>query len=181
MQKQQTFAFPGLVGRWLLIAAWVVPSVTMGPALAWPETASRAIPVIAAASCAQTDVQAAIDAAGDGDFVLVPAGHCTWTTPSTQMPSVTLYHKALTLQGAGIDQTVITDGTGSNWNEVLLRIDGVEGKRVRVTGLGIIGQGSGYSDSNPLLSIYGTSKNFRVDHIKFDNVAGRSIGVFGYT
>jgi hypothetical protein len=58
-------------------------------------------------SCANTDVQNAINSAAAGDTVLVPAGNCTWTS------AVTISGKALTLRGAGIDVTTITDGVGS--------------------------------------------------------------------
>jgi polygalacturonase len=45
------------------------------------ESVVGVVGVIHAASCSQEDVQAAIDAANDGDTVSVPAGTCTWTTP----------------------------------------------------------------------------------------------------
>src|SRR5262245_7791446 len=59
-----------------------------------------------AASCSSADVQSAINAAVAGDTVAVPAGNCTWTT------KVTISNKALTLNGAGIGATNITDGIG---------------------------------------------------------------------
>lgn len=43
------------------------------------KTSSDAIDVINAASCAGSDVQAAVDLAQDGDTVTVPAGSCTWS------------------------------------------------------------------------------------------------------
>jgi hypothetical protein len=57
-----------------------------------------------AASCSNTDVQSAINSAAAGDTVLVPAGNCTWTG------AVAISGKALTLRGAGIGVTTITDG-----------------------------------------------------------------------
>ena len=56
-----------------------------------------------AASCAAAAVQNAINVASDGDTVTVPAGNCTWTT------MVSISNKGLTLHGAGIGQTTITD------------------------------------------------------------------------
>ncbi|HSD83857.1 MAG TPA: right-handed parallel beta-helix repeat-containing protein, partial [Anaerolineae bacterium] len=135
--------------------------------------------VVQAASCSQQDVQAAINAAGDGDFVLIPAGHCTWNVPAAQTPSVIIDNKAITLQGAGIDQTIIADGTSLIWNEVPLRVNTVLGKHVRITGFTLVGQGTGHYDSFAAIAIYGSSQDFRVDHIKFDNIAGRSISVSG--
>lgn len=51
----------------------------------------------------QTDVQNAIDATSSGGTVNVPAGNCTWDV------SVTITGKALTLRGAGVGLTNITD------------------------------------------------------------------------
>lgn len=56
-----------------------------------------------AASCSSTHVQAAINSATDGDTVTVPAGSCTWST-------VVTITNGIRLIGAGIDQTVITQG-----------------------------------------------------------------------
>ncbi|MFL6449630.1 MAG: hypothetical protein ACJ746_18400 [Bryobacteraceae bacterium] len=54
---------------------------------------------INAATCNQSDVQAAVNSASSGATVVVPAGNCTWTTLSI--------NKALTFQGAGSGQTKI--------------------------------------------------------------------------
>ena len=59
---------------------------------------------ITADSCSSADVQTAIDSTVDGDRVLVPAGSCTWSVKVT-IPDT----KGITLQGAGIGQTIITD------------------------------------------------------------------------
>lgn len=58
---------------------------------------------INAASCSNTDIQTAIDAASDGDTVTVPAGTCNWGAQVT-IPDT----KGITLQGAGIDSTIIS-------------------------------------------------------------------------
>jgi hypothetical protein len=63
---------------------------------------------IRAVSCSQADVQAAIDAAGDGETVSVPAGNCTWTNTL----AVT---KAVSIVGAGVGNTVI-DKTDSGYS-----------------------------------------------------------------
>lgn len=58
-------------------------------------------------SCSSSDVQTAINLASSGDTVLVPPGNCTWTS------TVTITNKRITLQGAGINSTNITDqGSG---------------------------------------------------------------------
>lgn len=54
---------------------------------------------IVAASCAQTAVQTAVNAASDGDTVQVPAGSCTWTS------AVSISDKTVSLRGAGSSST----------------------------------------------------------------------------
>lgn len=134
--------------------------------------------IIPAASCSQTDIQAAIDTANEGDFVRVPAGHCTWTTPGDNQPSVRIYQKGITLWGAGIDQTVITDGTTAEWNETPIRVDGLAGKPFRITGFTFIG--NGVNDSFPTIMVSGDSKSWRIDHIEFED-AKRAISTSGQT
>lgn len=124
---------------------------------------------IEANSCSQIDVQAAIDSAEDGNIVLVPAGECTWTI------SVIIYEKEITLQGAGIGETIINDSvSGSNG---ALDIIGVNGKPFRVTGFTF----DGSENNHHTLGIYGDSKNFRVDHSRFQNFGGRGVWIEGYT
>jgi hypothetical protein len=57
---------------------------------------------IRAASCSQPDVQAAINAASDGDTVTVPGGECQWN-------SKIFLNNEIIVVGAGIDKTVIID------------------------------------------------------------------------
>jgi hypothetical protein len=67
-----------------------------------PAFASAA--TINAASCSYNDVSSAINSAQRGDTVLVPAGNCTWNSTLT-------ITKGITLQGAGVDKTIIrSDG-----------------------------------------------------------------------
>jgi hypothetical protein len=152
----------------LLMASRGTASISAPPEETAPvaaEVAASAGSVVYADSCSQGDVQDAIDAADDGDTVVVPADTCTWTTPASQTPAVRIYEKAITLRGAGIDQTIIVDGTDTGWyNESLIRVDGVQGKPFRITGFT-------FSEINrpaPVL-IYGDCKRFRIDHCKFDN------------
>jgi hypothetical protein len=133
-----------------------------------------------AASCSQADVQAAIDAASDGDTVEVPAGTSTWTTTTSLTPAVTLDKKAITLIGAGIDKTIIYDATNNGWKECALYVDGVEGKPFRVSGFTFY-----LNDpdcTHGILNVVGNCKNLRIDHCKFDHVtgSGRAITVNGY-
>ncbi len=59
---------------------------------------------IPAASCSQADVQAAINSASTGDTVVVPLGSCEWSLDVT-IPDA----KKITLKGAGVGSTVITN------------------------------------------------------------------------
>src|SRR5437016_5419452 len=56
---------------------------------------------VTANSCAQTDVQAAVNKTGRGGTVTVPAGSCTWG-------STLALTYGITLAGAGVGSTVIT-------------------------------------------------------------------------
>jgi hypothetical protein len=65
-------------------------------------TAPVAATTLTAASCSSSDVNAAVGAAVNGDIVVVPAGNCAWATGLT-------ISKAITLKGAGIGKTLITN------------------------------------------------------------------------
>src|SRR5688572_18992751 len=62
---------------------------------------------VTAASCSYSHVQSAVNAASHGDTVNIPAGNCTWT-------SKLLVTVGITLQGAGMDRTNITDGVSND-------------------------------------------------------------------
>lgn len=148
-----------LLGSTIVLALLLAPGETSGvSALPGQVAVVAAENVIYAASCSQADVQAAINVAGDGDFVLVPAGHCAWTTPAgnNDVPAVLISGKAITLQGMGTGQTVITDTTGTGWNNYLLRVNGVDGKPFRITGFTFAAL-----NTPAAIGIYGTSKEFR--------------------
>lgn len=57
---------------------------------------------INASSCSRTDVGNAVAAAVDGDVVQIPAGSCNWS-------SGIFLNKSITIQGAGMDVTTITN------------------------------------------------------------------------
>src|SRR5438874_12360362 len=59
--------------------------------------------VINAASPSFGNVSTAIALAANGDTVVIPSGTATWTSSLT-------ISKAITLQGAGVGQTIIKDG-----------------------------------------------------------------------
>jgi hypothetical protein len=137
--------------------------------------------MIPAATCSQTDVQKAIDSAKGGDTVLVPAGNCTWATANANNASVYV-EKAITLKGAGIDQTIITDSTNydGNGKEVAIAVTGRAGQNMRISGFTFI---SATGDSKGVISLKNSNataatvwKGARVDHCKF-TINGLSIYV----
>jgi hypothetical protein len=59
-----------------------------------------------AASCSRADVQTAVNAAVDGDTVIIPSGACTWTTGITT-------NKQITITGLVKGTVLITHSAGS--------------------------------------------------------------------
>lgn len=121
--------------------------------------------VLQASSCAQPDVLAAINAAGDGDTVQVPAGECTWTQ-GIHMSTP----KAITISGAGTDATTIVDNINKlSGGGQVFSFNTQAGKRFRLTGMtfrGLAPDVHVYNHGTILL--YGTAQDFRLDHLKFD-------------
>lgn len=117
-------------------------------------------------SCEEDIVQAAIDDADNGDTVILPAGTCTWET--IEGPSVIL-NKGIVLQGAGVDQTVIIDDTGTGWNENALWIDIDKPYTWRVTGISFIDTLS-ETVSDTVINIDGNCDSWRIDHLKFSEL-----------
>ena len=79
--------------------------------------------------------------------------------------------KAITIQGAGIDKTIIRDDTSRAAGDEPFEIKGVEGKPFRITGITF--DGTGLPDAGVWAGevvIGGNCKNFRVDHCKFLNM-----------
>lgn len=129
---------------------------------------------VKAASCSQRDVQDAIDAARGGDVVEVPAGTARWVAADRRRPAVLISGKVITLRGAGMDQTVITDGNTVAWQDLLIWIQGE--KPARVTGFtfeGSIDRNRGAA----AIAVRGDCRNWRIDHCRF---RGSPRGVWAY-
>ncbi len=164
-----------------LLAASCLVAAGLSPAGALAETRT-------AAALTPEAVWKAIDAAKDGDTVQLPAGTAVWTKGWNTGHGAKM--KAITIQGAGMDRTVILDGRTSQGNgTVPFWLAGVEGKPFRVTGITFDGtgyrsfDGPGYRNAGywgGLMFIEGTCKNFRIDHCKFKN-AERMIQIVGDT
>ncbi len=129
---------------------------------------------IQACSCNQSDVQAAIDAAKDGDTVLVPEGRCEWVTPGNN-PAISIYEKSILLQGAGAGKSNITlVSTGNGVMEVPIVISSKKGKPVRITGFSFTGFGNTYDHgvikAHTLWNNTVGGDTIRIDHCDFYNI-----------
>jgi len=156
-----------------------------------PLTAQGA--TINAASCSQTAVQAAIDSAADRDIVVIPAGTCTWTQTvnvGTQIGwNPPVYEtKAITIQGAGMDKTIIIDnnpvdsnGNGGGMFSIATKLGGF----TRVTGLTLdssqIPNLDPYVYNRGMIGVGGFSNSWRVDHVHFIVGSGHGITAGDWT
>ena len=128
---------------------------------------------INSASCSQSDVQAAVNSASDGDTVLVPPGNCTWTG----LDQLTVTNLGIILQGAGEDVTTITDNTNTGTGNEAIVISLSSGDNFRLTGFTF----KGSPGSEGIIKISGTSKTWRMDNLEFDGITSRVFWIAGYT
>ena len=108
--------------RLLLVGCLVVTTHGLLPKVVRAETRT-------AASLTPEAVWEAIDAAKDGDTVQLPAGTAVWTKGWNTGHWAKM--KAITVQGAGMDKTVIRDHRSSRGGIVPFELKGVEGKPFR--------------------------------------------------
>ncbi|OGS27487.1 MAG: hypothetical protein A2297_06055 [Elusimicrobia bacterium RIFOXYB2_FULL_48_7] len=120
-----------------------------------------------AASLSRTDVQAAINAASNGDTVIMPAGTATWST------GVNISNKGILLQGAGMVQTVIVDNTANSFPPTAtsepITISNNTTSFLRITGFTIDGTGLINGGVYGGIACFGDTRFFRIDHIEFKN------------
>ena len=150
----------------LIRRLWIAAALLLPPLHAQPLRAAT----INAASASQTDVQAAVNSAVDGDRVIVPLGTQTWTLP------VTVADKFITLQGAGIGQTVIVDETT---NDSALRLLLKDGGLTRVTGFTFRG-GAGAAKATGIISTTGQTAQLRIDNNRFETTRSNAIRLNGF-
>ncbi|MGA2657398.1 MAG: hypothetical protein ABSH34_07740 [Verrucomicrobiota bacterium] len=108
----------------------------------------------------------AINAAKDGDIVQLPEGTAVWK--SGWNSELWAKMKAITIQGAGIDKTIIRTDTTTAPGDKAFVLNGVEGKPFRITGITF--DGTGFANAGTWAGevvISGNCKNFRVDHCCF--------------
>jgi hypothetical protein len=111
----------------------------------------------------------AINAAKDGDTVQLPEGPAVWKNGWNTRHWAKM--KAITVQGAGIDKTIIRTDTIRAPGDKAFVIKGVEVKPFRTTGITVDGSGfpnAGIGAGEVVIS--GNCGNFRVDHCKVLNM-----------
>jgi hypothetical protein len=116
-----------------------------------------------AASCSRADVGTAVNSAADGDTIVIPAGTCTWST------NLTITNKILTIQGAGMNSTIIVDGVSKgNYPNVpqVISYKTKPGGLTRITGMTFQGGSAVDNNNKGMLWIDGNSNQFRLDHVK---------------
>lgn len=119
---------------------------------------------IIASSCSQSDVQIALNKTTIGSTVLIPPGICHWTNSIfwTSPANITIRGSGnLSVLGGG-DSTIIIDDYASSSS--LIKIDTNINGKIRIAGLTLQG-GIGDIKENGLISIVGSSKQLRIDHI----------------
>lgn len=142
--------------------------------------------VITATSCSQTDVQTAFSAITTSTTTInipsCPTGAhwnvstVTLTIPSGSTPSILTIQGASTVSGTcapgasctPTDNTVIIDDDTADANPIFTIIDssGNASQEVRLTGV-TVQEGTGQAKFNGLVSVNGSTDNFRVDHMHF--------------
>ncbi len=146
-----------LIGIVVLIASIV-------PAYSCSSPRSSTVPNWTASSWA--DIQTCANSALNGDTIALPAG----TYSASQLITIT---KALTIQGAGIGSTIVSDSDSAA--EPLLRWVCVDGKSHRLTGFEFNDNGGSSAARFDLQCKSTANTTFRVDHNKFDDLAGEAL------
>jgi hypothetical protein len=117
----------------------------------------------------QDAVANAIAAAVDGDTVALPVG----TIPFTKNLFIT---KAITLAGAGIDRTILQDELADRTGMIQFQ-NTLLGKVYRLTGITFRPGTPTALNNNGAVQVTGSTKSFRIDHCKFDQLNAYNITI----
>jgi hypothetical protein len=147
---------------------------------------------ITAKSAAFTDVNSAVNAAADGDTVVVPAGTVSWTDTLSLTKNITLQGQTK-IEGSDPSGLKVRDGTvildnvpraprGKAQPKASPLIYGrfSPAQRPRISGLTF--KGGTVSDNSFTTAIYleGTCPNVRIDHCSFDRLSRYNLIVRGH-
>lgn len=138
------------------------------------------MPTFAAADGTVTGISDAIALASDGDTVTIPDGDWSWTSSSGAALTIS---KAITLQGAGVGNTILRDSTSTS-NGYMLAWNTKAGFTSRMTGIEFALGARTTQQFNGVIVLNGfgntdvvDDRRMRVDHCKFDHLWGVSIQV----
>lgn len=120
---------------------------------------------VEAASCSESDVSYAIDSAGDGDTVLVPAGECAWDTGVT-VPDT----KGVEVIGAGVASTRVSGAADPKFT---IHIAAAATTFTRISGIEFFGADAHGADVLQT-TLWGaeSTRRYRIDHCSFLNHKG---------
>jgi hypothetical protein len=148
--------------------------VVFGIALALVCENSQAV-IVSAGTGSFADVSKAVSLARAGDTVQIPPGTNVWTS--------TLWAtNGISIQGAGIDQTVIIDEIPrSSTSTALLIFSASTNQSFRLSGVTLRGGVTNTTlNWDGALRLFGSSRSFRLDHVKFDNLHASNLYISGW-
>lgn len=136
---------------------------------------------ITARSIDRADVADAVASAADGDTVVLPPGVAIWTN------GVTITEKAITIQGAGWDKSIIVDELANRSTPVMkvvfTKLEGM----FRLTGVQFQGGTTNVGmNAFGIVMITGSDRehgnsSWRVDNCFFNGVRGRPMNVYAWS
>ena len=136
--------------------------------------AAAQTPVATAASCAISDIQAAVNSLPDSGTVVIPAGEA-------EAIGTLKLTGGITLRGAGMDQTKLYRGPATDMMKSgsIISADGSNGKPIRISGLNLVGfldlTSAGWDNG---ISI-SNATDFRIHHCRLQRFGASGIGVRG--
>lgn len=120
-------------------------------------------------------IQSAHDAASDGDVICLQAGNETWTSKVT----VT---KAVTIKGAGVGQTIITNNNTTDAGR-LFDVALVAAKTTRIAHIEFAATTAG-NNGQGVINVQGSSdqdgSRFRLDHCTLNDFGGDNVSAYGF-
>jgi hypothetical protein len=145
-------------------AAFII--ITIGLILSC-ERPTRETRAVISSDGSAADLQAKVNQAQNGDTITIPPVTATWTTGVT-------ISKAITLQGAGVGQTIIRDAV-TNGSKTL-QVTTVAGRLTRITGIEFVdGGAAGRPAPNGAKHFDGRNDDgsqLRIDHCAIDTDSG---------